>query len=85
MQSGFKQPLKLPFGIRRGDFTRSEILGRVGMLPMKQKGCRFYLEYLNTSNFLEQINQVLANDDNSILIIPCNENEYAQFDIDGSS
>jgi hypothetical protein len=85
LQNGFKQPLKLPFELRRAEFSRSEILGRIGMLPLKQKGSRFLLEYLATPNFLQQIDQILTSDDNSVLIIPCNKDEYTQFDLDGSS
>lgn len=81
LQSGAKS-LKLPVELRRAEFTRSEILGRIGMIPMKNSGQRFAIDYLNTPEFLRQINHILASDSNSILTIPCNEKEYDQFDLD---
>jgi hypothetical protein len=86
LQNGARQRLELPVELRRAELTRAEILGRIGMTPMKERGKRFSLEYLNTSDFLRQINQILASDNNSILTLPCNESEYAQFDLnDGSN
>ncbi|WP_334986689.1 hypothetical protein [Nostoc sp.] len=81
LQSGARQRLELPVELRRAELTRAEILGRIGMIPMKVKGQRFSLEYLNTPDFLRQINHILASDGNSILTIPCDESEYAQFDL----
>jgi hypothetical protein len=85
LQNGARQRLELPVELRRAELTRAEILGRIGMIPMKAKGQRFSLEYLNTPEFLRQINQILASDSNSVLTIPCNESEYAQFDLGGSN
>lgn len=85
LQNGARNRLELPVELRRAELTRSEILGRIGMIPLKAKGQRFSLEYINTPDFLRQINQISANDGNSILTIPCNKNEYAQFDLDGNN
>ena len=47
--------LELPVEMRRGEFTRAEILGRIGMIPMKTAGKRFELTRLthpSSSNVL---------------------------------
>jgi hypothetical protein len=85
LQNSATQRLELSVELRRADLTRAEILGRIGMIPMEEEGKRFSLGYLNTPDFLRQINQILASDSNSVLTIPCNENEYAQFDLGGSN
>lgn len=63
---------------RRADFVRSEILGYLGMIPMKVKGQRYALDYLNAPEFSRRINET---DGDSVLTIPCREDEIAQFDI----
>ena len=73
--------LELPVELRRAEFTRAEILGRIGMIPMKVKGQRFALGYLNTPEFLRYINQIAATHDDAILTVPCKEDEFAQFDL----
>ncbi len=67
--------------LRRGELTRAEILGRIGMVPMKKKGQRFEIRYTNTAEFLKQINQILDGKVDSILTIPCTDNEFEQFDL----
>ena len=71
--------IELPVELRRADFTRPEILGRLGMIPMKTKGSRFSLSYLNTSEFLKQINQIMDGHGDAVLTIPCTEEEFEQF------
>jgi hypothetical protein len=70
----------LPIELRRAELTRAEILGRIGMIPMKEKGKRFSLEYLNTSKFLRRINEIIEGHGDSDLVIPCTEEELNQFD-----
>jgi hypothetical protein len=77
--------LELPMELRRAELTRAEILGRLGMIPMKERGRRFSLGYLNTPEFLSQINKIASNDGDDILTIPCKQDEFDQFDIDGSN
>lgn len=67
--------------LRRGELTRAEILGRIGMIPMKKKGQRFEIRYTNTAEFLKQINQILDGKVDSILTIPCTDTEFEQFDL----
>jgi len=73
--------LELPVELRRAELTRSEVLGRIGMITMKSKGQRFSLEYLNQPDFLRQINTIAKTSEDGILTIPCKADELAQFDI----
>ena len=70
---------ELPIKLRRTDVTRAEVLGRLGMVPMKENGKRFSLSYLNTSEFLDAIVKITENDGDDHLLIPCNEGEFYQF------
>ena len=83
LHNGGNKQLELPVELRRAELTRAEVLGRIGMIPMKVKGQRFSLGYLGTRAFLDQINQILASDsdDTPILTISCNDSEYEQFDL----
>lgn len=67
--------------LRRSELTRAEILGRIGMIPMKKKGQRFEIRYTNTAEFLKQINQILDGKGDGVLTIPCTEEEINQFDL----
>lgn len=78
LQYGSKQ-LKLPVDLRRAELSRAEILGRIGMIPMKEKGQRFTIEYLHTPEFLQQINNIIEENGEDVLTIPCNASEYNQF------
>lgn len=73
--------IELPFELRRAETTRAEILGRIGMIPMKEKGKRFTLEYTNTRDFLRQVNEIIDADGATLLIISCTEAELDQFDM----
>lgn len=77
--------LILPSKIRRAELSRAEILGRVGMLPknldklitVKQE--RFALDYLNTSEFLNNIDKIVSSREKQ-LTIRCTPEELNQFD-----
>jgi len=73
------QSVVLPLEMTRRDVSRAEILGRIGMLPMRQKGARFSLRALSTKEFLVGINMVVGGK-TSMLIIPANKEEVEQFD-----
>ena len=75
--------IELPVELRRAEFARAEILGRVGMIPMKEKGKRFTISYFSTTDFLRAINTVADSETEGggILSIPCNEEEFSQFDL----
>ena len=72
--------VELPVHMRRKDITRAELLGRLGMLPMKQKGARFSLRALSTPSFMEAVNEV-AEGNTSVLVIPASQEELDQFDV----
>ncbi len=71
---------ELPFELRLVDLRRSEMLGIIGTLPLKNHG-RYQLDYLRTKEFMDQINKIRENNCDSIFIIPCTEKELLQFDI----
>jgi hypothetical protein len=73
---------ELPGEIRRAEFSRAEVLGLLGMIPMKVKGQRFVLGYLNTPKFRFRFNEILEGGNDTILQISCNEEEYNQFEFD---
>lgn len=81
LQHGGKGSLELPVELRRAELTRAEILGRLGMIPMKTKGSRFSLSYLNKPEFLAQINQIMDGSGDAVLTIPCTQEEFEQFDL----
>lgn len=80
LQNGATQ-LELPVEILRAELTRSEVLGCIGMIPMKEKSKRFSLDYLGTSQFFRQINDAVQGHGDVLLTIPCTEEEFAQFDL----
>lgn len=79
LTSGEKK-IELPLEMRRRDLSRAEILGRLGMVPMKNVGARFAFRHLSTSDFIRSINEVMDRKSRE-LVIPCSEQEFDQFDI----
>ncbi|MCB8983459.1 MAG: hypothetical protein H6659_06530 [Ardenticatenaceae bacterium] len=73
--------IELPIELRRAEITRAEILGRIGMLPMKKQGERFSIAYLHKPEFQKQISQVVEGSGEGIITISCTEKELAQFDL----
>lgn len=69
---------ELPLRLRRGDVTRAEVLGRIGMMPMREPGKRFSIRYLATPAFLDDLNAV-ADGKSSELEIRCSDEELGQF------
>jgi len=72
--------------LRRADLTRAELLGRLGMVPVKkdQKGeeqKRFTISYFNSKEFFERLNALILGNGSDVLIIPCSKEEFEQFDI----
>lgn len=70
----------LPLCLKRRDLGRAEILSRIEMLPMRQKGARFSLRALADPAFVQGINEV-AEGRTSTLVIPCSADEMEQFDV----
>lgn len=75
------EKIELPMQLRRAELSRAEILGRIGMIPMKKKGARFSLAYTSKPEFLAQINQVLDGTADGTITIACTEDEFRQFDL----
>jgi len=70
---------ELPVALRRAELTRAELLGRLGMLPMKEPGKRFSLAWLATPAFLARLAEVQAGHGRATIVIPCSEAEFEQF------
>lgn len=70
----------LPSEIRRAELTRSEILGRIGMLPKKDSTGRFAIGYLNTPDFFRKMNRIRdGGESDNVLEISCTAAELDQF------
>jgi len=72
--------VELPLHLTRRDVSRAEVLGRLGMLPMKQKGGRFALKALSQGQFLQDLNKVAAGQSDR-LVLPATREEIDQFDL----
>jgi hypothetical protein len=73
--------IELPFEMRRAEFTRAEVLGRIGMIPTKNPKERFRIEYLNTRDFLLKVNAIMDGAGDATLEIKCTDEELGQFDL----
>jgi hypothetical protein len=69
---------KLPLELLRGEFSRAEVLARIGMLSRIEVGARFSLEYTGNSEFYSDINKITKNETNK-LEIRCTREEIEQF------
>jgi hypothetical protein len=68
----------LEFALKRGELSRGEIVGRIGMV-MKDTTARYNVEYLKKIDFLQQVNQILEDNKRQELIIHCSTKEVSQF------
>jgi hypothetical protein len=75
--SGQEARIALPLEMRRRDLTRAELLGRLGMLPMREPGKRFSLSALASADFMRAVNA--AREGASVVEIPCSQAELDQF------
>ena len=72
----------LPVEVSRKDVTRNEIMGRLGMIPMKgAEQRRFSIRYTTTKSFIDQIIAIYEGNSDQSLIIPCKKGEIEQFDL----
>jgi hypothetical protein len=67
--------------IRRKNLTRAEVQGLLGILPMKEKGKRYDLPYLNQKAFFDALEEAQVSGDVRELSIKCSPNELKQFDL----
>jgi hypothetical protein len=77
---------ELPFPMRRSEFTRAELLGRLGMIPIKndeneKEQKRFSLAYLNSREFFEKMNRIVQGEGDALLVVPCEWKEFNQFEL----
>ncbi|RMG71803.1 MAG: hypothetical protein D6711_14480 [Chloroflexi bacterium] len=74
---------ELPVKLRGSEVSRAEILGRIGMIPInpdKKLGDRgFLITYTSGEAFMRRINEILDATQDTILEIPCKNEEYNQF------
>lgn len=80
------QTYQLPVDLRRAELTRSELLGRLGMIPIKKdergnEQKRFAISHLNSKEFFERLDELVLGNGNDVLIIPCKQEEFEQFEI----
>ncbi|MCI5144438.1 MAG: hypothetical protein D3923_02680 [Candidatus Electrothrix sp. AR3] len=73
--------IEVPGKIRREDFSRQEVLGRIGMIPMKEKGQRFTIKYSDMESFFEEINQISESKGDKTLYVYCSKEDLEQFDL----
>ena len=73
--------MPVPVEFKRSEFTRAEIQGRLGVIPMKKKGVRYSIEFLNTPEFLRRIEEIESGIGDSVLTIPITDEELAQFNL----
>ncbi|EGW21678.1 hypothetical protein [Methylobacter tundripaludum] len=71
------QKIRLPVEIKRRDFTRSELLGYIGMLPLIEGKTRFNLNFTSTAEFSQQLE--IIRQAGVEFIISCDESELDQF------
>ena len=76
-----QRQIVLPVHLRRHELTRAELLGRIGMIPRKNKSEFFILSYLNSSSFFDELNRIQTSDKEENLVIPCSLGELEQFDV----
>lgn len=74
--------IQLPIPMRRADFSRAEVQGRLGNIPLKGGAGRYKLSHLSTIDFIQAIDRIAKGEDpDNVLIIPCDDAEMDQFDL----
>lgn len=77
----------LPVPVRRSELSRAEVLGRLGMVPVKVKKNqpkeqpRFSIKHLHSEEFLRRLDEIKDDHGDTVLLIPCTKDEYEQFEI----
>jgi hypothetical protein len=70
----------LPLELLRRDVSRAELLGRLGMLPMREKGSRFSIRAIASPAIIRELNAVVEGK-SSTIVIPVTGEEIEQFDL----
>lgn len=84
LQHGAYASYTLPIILQRGEVSRAEVLGYIGLIPAKKKQDgkpRYKIDYLSSESFIKQIHQVKAGKQD-IIILKCKADEYGYFDFD---
>ena len=74
-----EKPIDTNLSILRKNFSRSELLGLLGMIQKDAKG-RFDITYSRDKSMLDALHTVQKGDNHSF-IVPVSEKEFMQFDI----
>ena len=69
----------LPLELTRAELSRAELLGRIGMVPVKPARERFTLSSLATPVFLRKLREAQQGTGSVTIEIPCTQNEIEQF------
>jgi hypothetical protein len=77
---GQSRRLEVPLVLRRRNIARAELLGILGMVPMKEKGKRYSLTYFGTLEFLDAVDRLQMGTETE-LRVPCSQEEIEQFDL----
>ena len=72
--------VELPLHLTRGNLSRAEVLGRIGMIPTREAGKRFSIAALSSPAFLSSLNAAKEGR-RSEVIIPASDSEIDQFDL----
>lgn len=75
---GKTQQKKLPLALRRAEFTRSELMGRLGMMTKNQQ-VGFNIASTKQPAFLQNIEHIQSGSGDAQLIISCSPDEFNQF------
>ena len=84
VESNKNRRIKLPSKLRRQEVTRAELQGRLGVIPMESSGAqqpRYSIRYMNTKEYLEDIDKISEGSGESELTIICETDEIEQFDL----
>ena len=73
--------LLLPVELSREELSRAELLGRIGMMPTKNPKERFAINYFNSKEFYQQLDQVRIGSGEYNFVISCTVNEIEQFNV----
>lgn len=77
---------RLPVSVPRGDLTRAELQGILGLIPTKPKPDgskrRYQIEYMATPDYLDAVREIRSASGPAELIIPLTEAEVEQFAVD---
>lgn len=73
---------ELPVKIPRSSLSRAEVLGILGMVPLKERGKRFTIDYVSTKDFIDEINNLIVAQGNKTIRIICTPEELEKFDFD---